>query len=114
MTPHKLLTTALKCFVISFIAFMCLILCNCAPSWNGVCRHNALYASAVVEGFPTYVMVGELLDGSQSHAQAFLFLCVTGSTVEVGYLEHRMKNIRIYTEREYQVFLRQIKERVMK
>ena len=79
---HNLII-AIGCFLIAVTAF------SCTHSWQGVCRHKALFANSVVgEYYPVYTIIGETESGER-HAQSILFLEVVGSEVIVGRMNMR-------------------------
>ena len=103
MIPHHHnLIIAIWCFLIAATAFM---LTDCTHSWQGVCRHNALFANSVVgEHYPVYTIIGETESGER-HAQSILFLEVVGSEVIVGRREYELKNIEGMKAKEYTEYM---------
>ena len=83
------------------ILVLLLVLVGCTPYWNGVCRHNALFAGAVVgEHLETYVITGRTPSG-EYHAQSIMFLEVIDKRVIVGRREFKIDDIKIFTYNEY-------------
>ena len=107
---HHNLLIAIGCFLIAVTVLMM----GCTHSWQGVCRHNSLFANSVVgEHYPVYTLIGETEDG-RPHAQSCLFLEVYGDTVYVGSMEHKLCNITISDSREFTKYMGSLKRvRVM-
>ena len=87
MNPY--LRIALIHFAIAAIALI-LLLQGCAPTYTGVCRHEATYAISVVgERVPVRVAVGKIRHERHAQAQAFIsgewrYLAVKGREVFPG------------------------------
>ena len=98
---HNLII-AIGCFLIAGFLFL---LMGCTHSWQGVCRHKALFANFVVgEYYPVYTIIGTTKSGER-HAQSILFLEVKGSTVFVGGMEFELKNITISDSAEFSEYM---------
>ena len=98
---HNLII-AIGCFL---IAGFLLSLMSCTHSWQGVCRHKALFANSVVgEYYPVYTMIGTTKSGER-HAQSILFLEVVGIEVIVGSMEHPLVNIEIVEAKRFTEYM---------
>lgn len=93
------LTSSLICFAIALIAALFI---SCAPTWQGVCRHDALYCASVVgEQHETRVVIGHTGKGYHAQAQVWIddkwqWLSKKGSSVFISSQDYQMEDKLYY------------------
>jgi len=100
--------------IMSIIILIVLITISCAPTYPGVCRHNALYTSSIMaEKYETVVVVGFVLGQVKTwHAQTKSFIngkwewiIKVDSGAEIGTMEQHLVYQREYSPNNFAEFV---------